>query len=44
MDFRAADNIGFLVGKKISLGNVMICRKTNKNYRQKLTGFLIFKG
>ena len=27
VDFRAADNFGFLVGKKFSLGNVMICRE-----------------
>ena len=31
VDFRAADNLGFLVGNKFSLGNVMICRETNTN-------------
>ena len=30
VDFRAADNFGFLVGKKISLGNVMIFRENKK--------------
>ena len=45
MDFRAADNFGFFFGKKkISLGNVMICGKTNTNYRQKCLGFYILRG
>ena len=39
VDFRAADNFGFLVGKIFSLGNVMICRENNKNYRQEFFGF-----
>ena len=39
VNFRAADNIGFLVGKKFSLGNVKICRETNKNYRQEWLEF-----
>ena len=30
VDFRAADNFGFLVGKKFSHGNVMICRENSK--------------
>ena len=37
VDFRAADNFGFLVGKKVSLGNVMICREKNI-YRQDFLG------
>ena len=44
MDFRAADNFGFLVGKKISLENVMICRKTKKKYRQNCLGFNFLRG
>ena len=28
-----------LVGKKFSLGNVMICGENNKNYRQEFLGF-----
>ena len=39
VDFRAADNFGFLVVKKISLGNIMICRENNKNDRQEFLGF-----
>ena len=31
--------VGSLVGKKISLGNVMICRETNTIYRQDLFRF-----
>ena len=27
-----------LVGKQVSLGNVMICRENNKNYRQECLG------
>ena len=38
VDFRAADNFGVLVGKKLSLGNVMICRENIKNYRQEFLG------
>ena len=38
VDLRAADNFGVLVGKKISLGNVMICRENNKNHRQEFLG------
>ena len=30
--------LGVLVGKKFSLGNVMICRENNKNYRQDFWG------
>ena len=43
VDFRAADNFGFLVGKKFSVGNVMICRENNKNYRQEFLGLRIWK-
>ena len=38
VDFRAADNVGFLVDKNFSLGNVMTCTENNKNYRQELLG------
>ena len=34
VDFRAADNFGVSVGKKFSLGNVMICRENNKHHRE----------
>ena len=34
VDFRVAENFGFLVGKKFGLGKVMICKKKNKNNRQ----------
>ena len=39
VDFGAADNFGFLVGKKFLPENVMICRGTNTNYRQEFLGF-----
>ena len=34
--------LGSLVGKKYSLGTVMTCRETNKNYRQDLFWFYPF--
>ena len=38
VDFRAADTFGVSVGKKFSLGNVMICKENNKNHRQEFLG------
>ena len=38
VDVRATHNFGFLVGKKFSQGNVMICRENNTNYRQDFLG------
>ena len=39
LDVRATHNFRFLVGKKFSQGNVMICRENNKNYRPECFGF-----
>ena len=38
VDVRATHNFGFLVGKKFSQGNVMICRENNKNHRPECFG------
>ena len=37
-DVRATHTFGFLVGKKFSKGNVMICRENNKNHRPECFG------